>query len=466
MRASYLHGLSRAAITVAAASVTLMLACSATVTAVPAPAPDTCNVITPNVPVTPALLASGLPCKAQFVAPFNIVTLQHGFDFYSWLTFLALNSSGDGKTVIGKGHGAAGDAPTIWEGWKDIDSVMRADGSPPTAWGASTPVPAECKGIFEPGMALVSMVGKTPNVLSAISEPFKTGPLIDQNGYYTRYDILMNRTMVDHIVGNQLYNVVGQKKFAGVVDFPAATLPGKPAAGQKTAPGTIGSIMIKLAWKVMGPGDSPERFHTLTALVFTKPVAGTSITIRESCKKATLGLVGMHIAHKFDSDPQWIWSSFEHIDNVPSQAEVNSGHLHAHYNYFDPRCRACKVNEPPPRPWDPNVQPFPGGFKSQITRVIALTDEATQITQSFQAILKGTVWENYTLVSTQWPTDAANKTDLTGKPAPTFLANTTAETYIQGSVPMASSNCIECHNNATTTTGKFSDFTYILENAH
>jgi len=41
-------------------------------------------VIAPNVPVTAALLTSGLPCKAQFVAPFNIVTLQHGFDFYSW----------------------------------------------------------------------------------------------------------------------------------------------------------------------------------------------------------------------------------------------------------------------------------------------------------------------------------------------------------------------------------------------
>jgi hypothetical protein len=70
------------------------------------------------------------------------------------------------------------------------------------------------------------------------------------------------------------------------------------------------------------------------------------------------------------------------------------------------------------------------------------------------------------LVSTQWPTDAGSKTDPTGRPAPTFLANTTAETYIQGTVPQASSNCIGCHNNATTTTGKFSDFTYILENAH
>jgi hypothetical protein len=346
--------------------------------------------------------------------------------------------------------------------------VMRPDGSDPTPWGAPTPVPAECKGISQPGMLVVSMVGKTPNVLSvsAISEPFKTGPLIDQNGNYTRYDILMNHTMFDHIVGNRLYNVVGQKKFSGVVDFPAATLPGKPAAGQKTAPGTIGSIMIKLAWKVMGPHDSPERFHTVTALVLTKPVAGTDVSIKESCKKATLGLVGLHIAHKFDSDPQWIWSSFEHVDNVPSQAEVDAGRLRAHYNYFDPNCKACKVNVPPPRPWDPNVQPFPGGFKSQITRVIPLTDEATQMTESFHTILKGTVWENYTLVSTQWPTDATNKTDPTGRPEPRFLANTTAETYIQGSVEMSSSNCIECHNNATMTTGKFSDFTYILENAH
>jgi hypothetical protein len=212
----------------AAASIVVIFDGGAAVTAAPVQVPDTCNVITPNVPVTSALLTSGLPCKAQFVPPFNIVTLQHGFDFYSWLTFLALNSPADGQTVIGKGHGVAGDAPTIWEGWKDIDSVMRTDGSAPTPWGAPTPVPAACKGIFEPGMAVVSMVGKTPNVLSAISEPFKTGPLIDQNGNFTRYDILMNHTMFDYIVGNQLYNVVGQKKFAGAVDFPAATVPGNP----------------------------------------------------------------------------------------------------------------------------------------------------------------------------------------------------------------------------------------------
>jgi hypothetical protein len=435
--------------------------------AAPAPtAPDNCNVTQPNTAVTPGLLTSGLPCKAQFVAPFNLETLQHGFDFYSWLTFVALNSPGDGKTVIGKGPGAAGDAPTVWEAWKDIDSIMRADGTPPMPWDTPTPVPAPCKDLFAPGLAVVSMVGKTPNVLSAISEPFKTGPLIDQNGNYTRFDILVNKTMFDHIVADKLYSKVGQQSFTGEISFPAGSLASKGPFPTNLTPGTIGSIMIKLAWKIMGPADSPARFHTLAALVYTKPVAGTSPNTHESCRKATLGLVGIHIAHKIDGDPQWIWSSFEQVDNVPSQADVNAGHLNPHYNYFDLRCKACKVNEPPPRPWDPNLQPFPGGFKSQITRVIPLTPEAVGITRSFQAILKGTVWENYMLVSTQWPTDAASKTDPTGRPAPTFLANTTAETYIQGNAPQASSNCIECHNNATTTTGKFSDFTYILENAH
>jgi hypothetical protein len=58
-------------------------------------------------------------------------------------------------------------------------------------------------------------------------------------------------------------------------------------------------------------------------------------------------------------------------------------------------------------------------------------------------------------------------------PAPTYLANTTLETYSQGTIPLASSSCIACHFNATTHPGVLphqrepvsSDFTYILEKA-
>jgi len=104
-------------------------------------------------------------------------------------------------------------------------------------------------------------------------------------------------------------------------------------------------------------------------------------------------------------------------------------------------------------------------FKSQITRVIPLTRDVRELNKSFQALLKGTVWANYQLIITQWPSDATNKIDRTGVPAPTYLANTTLETYSQGSIPLASSSCMACHNNATTHAGSPSDFTFTLEKA-
>ena len=79
--------------------------------------------------------------------------------------------------------------------------------------------------------------------------------------------------------------------------------------------------------------------------------------------------------------------------------------------------------------------------------------------------MPGSVWQNYELVSTQWPTNAQSKTDPTGVPAPSFLANTTLETYIQGEIKQTSSSCMACHNNATSTNGDFSDFTYLLQRA-
>ena len=93
--------------------------------------------------------------------------------------------------------------------------------------------------------------------------------------------------------------------------------------------------------------------------------------------------------------------------------------------------------------------------------------EVAELNRGFQEILKGTVWANYMLLATQWPTDFASKTDPTGAPAPTYLANTTLETYSQGRVPLASSSCMACHNNATTqhVPATASDFTFILEKA-
>ena len=114
----------------------------------------------------------------------------------------------------------------------------------------------------------------------------------------------------------------------------------------------------------------------------------------------------------------------------------------------------------------------------------------------FQSMLANSVWKNYMLISTQWPSafgctslksrnpsaadpknDFHKQPDMTCSPAPTFMANSTLETYSQGEVPIASSSCIACHGNAVgfqrtasnPQPGKpnlnQSDFTFILEKA-
>jgi len=189
-----------------------------------------CNITRPDAPITPAILTSGLPCAVTVIQPINLPNLQKAFDFYSWLTFVALNSPAAGG-AIGK------DAQTIWEQWKEVEDIMLPDGSAPAPWSQSHIRPKICPGA-RPTTLVLQMVGKTPNVLSETTQPFLTGPLIDQRGNYVHYEILVNKPMFEFIAQNKLYNQQGQASFSGPIVFPI---------GQVTqgANGTIGAIMIK-----------------------------------------------------------------------------------------------------------------------------------------------------------------------------------------------------------------------------
>ena len=139
------------------------------------------------------LLTSGQPCQQRVntvgLTNSGLDNLQRGFDFYSWLTFLALNSPADGK-IIGQGSRPGGDATTRWEvlsNYRQLADVMLANGSKPD-WGTRI-VPDLCKPLDGPGK-IDSKLGE-----AAWNQPFKTGPLIDQNGNYAVFDILMNEAM-------------------------------------------------------------------------------------------------------------------------------------------------------------------------------------------------------------------------------------------------------------------------------
>jgi len=425
----------------------------------------------PPTPPPPIVLSTMIPGDANVTATtVSIDAFQPDFDVYSWNTFIALNwpPGADGNADPKKKIGQNGDNETVWEHYRDVADIFLPGGAKPT-WNGPTQIPDACKSLYKPGMHVMSQVGKnllTPTVVSAMSEPFNSGPLIDQNGVYTRFEILVNKTMFDYILTNSLYSKAGQKVFTPPVRFTCGTIDGSG----KTL--VEGAIMVKSSWKVIAPSET-SRFHSENVLVYSP--ASQNPKYPAQCTMKTVGLVGLHVGHKTQHASQWLWSTFEHVDNVPADAAVKSGNLKAKYSYYNPKCKDCKPNQVPPRPWDPTKV---SSFHSQIVRMnqfnlpIYAQSAAARNADAHKLLLgvnPKSVWANYQLISTMWPTNpgncAAAPGDPLGTPAPTFLANTTLETYIQGTTPNVSSQCIECHNNATMTTPVASDFTYVLQRA-
>lgn len=373
----------------------------------------------------------------------TLESLQKDFDIFSWESFIALNwprnKDGSPDTHIPIG---TKDLPTVWESWINLSQVFLEDGSPPS-WD-NRPLPSQCAQDQDDGRVL-QHIGKLPNLnlLDAAGEPFETGPLIAQNRFYTRFEIVFNQPTFDYILANKLYNTEGQKLVKSV-SFPVSVN------------GKAGSLILKAAWKILTADDDEGNFHAIEAFVYTPE--------SKVCKKMKVGLVGFHIMHKLKNSPQWVWSTFEHKDNCPEEGAIDKNKK---YNYYNPAKPELTINKPPPRPWDPDKQ---DKEPTQVVRLIPLTKETIKLNEKYHQLLRkfnaDTVWQNYILISTQWPTAPTSSTDNTGAPAPQFLGNTTLETYIQGKVPNVSSSCMECHNNATTTTGVSSDFTYILQSAH
>jgi hypothetical protein len=383
----------------------------------------------------------------------NLEGLQHDFDVYSWDTFIALNWPVDkkGNADASKKIGASSPYGVVWETWQSVAGIFRADGLEPFPWGSKGHTKFE------------------------MEEPLDSGALIDQNGEYVRFEILVNRDMFDYIVSNRLYSIQGQEEFKKTnqhVVFPCGrskeNAEGLPIISNVThLPQTdrVGSIMVKAAWKVLSKKEvASNRF------LIRQPEAGQPV----------LGLAGFHIVHKSEDVPQWNWSTFEQIDNVPEAGSILG---HARYSFFSSEPATILPNMPPSRPWDPRVTE-PQERRSRIARMVPITAGGRALNERAHDLLRQanprSIWQYYQLVSTQWPTRPARTTrddphicdvvslrpaDIIGGPAPIFLANTTLESYLQRQVPNTSSSCMDCHANATTQSGIFSDFTFIFTRA-
>ena len=248
----------------------------------------------------------------------------------------------------------------------------------------------------------------------------------------------MNEVEFNYIVKYKLYNSNNQKP-PFVISFP----PRNPVTSE------VGSIHVKAAWKILnlnGPGqkDNPDRFYTAQALVYT-PGAPSAFL-------ATVGLVGLHIAHKTTSRPEWIWSTFEQVDNAPDMPAAGQPippppNPPNQYSFTN---ASCSIAQCPPNQQVAKTSNQP----VQVLRVTPIPQETQQLNAQFQQALREwnpkNVWQYYQLVRTQWPSAPAN-TKTFGDPEPAYLANTVIETFFQGPSPAnpTSQNpphsCLDCH---------------------
>lgn len=383
---------------------------------------------------------------------------QSDVDVFSWNTFVALNWPADTDTCLANTGSSilTGQGPVVWETYpQDSDLFLAPDAGSPGAWCSFNTPAALDKQLrrlskLSPAARRQVASARVDKVLvfdaktsDTIVEKFGGigqavgGPLTDQNGRFVRYEKRVNLDEYNYLITNNLWNAAGQNGVT--VSFPTGPdqNPG-PCDGGPCGP--TGAMELKASWKVLSPSEiASKRFYMRQAIVFNDEAGDPS----PGATPVTVGLVGLHIIHKTQTQASWFWSTFEHVDNTTS-------------SFFNPHCTDCAQNTQTAQAPYTELAPDGGPLNAPVQVVRTTPIQADPgLNAYYRGLLKGSVWENYQLISTQWATGGAPQG------TPPILANVTMETFIQ-----PTSSCMGCHQGATTADGGTSaDFSFLLGEA-
>ncbi len=380
-----------------------------------------------KMPLQPPVLAYYLPEDVEGeLLQQNRNVVQRAADIFSWQAFFALNwpAVQNERGMPDQGKPITADGPRLWETWKEEYEVYLPDGKPPAAWNdpQGPPVDAQGKPLFSRVMFRDSKIHDVADskLQAAQTDGTLLATLKDQRGKLVRYEIRMNKVMFDYIVEHELYNGQKQTKF-GHVSLP------------------YGSIITKAAWREVNRNEAHKYLTTEALIGDSDPDTRQIVSCHNNT--TTMGLVGLHMMAKTRSAPQWIWSTFEHIDNAPTIGRQIKEQKDWSFYKYKPGSLASI-----------NLQTKPG-IPNQVVRVIPVSDVEPYCSKPEQAVDNlahmnaavqqtlarfGSVLQHYELIGTQWPIPKQNsmwsqlpKTPSTVFEAmPEFLANTTMETFV------------------------------------
>jgi hypothetical protein len=326
---------------------------------------------------------------------------QNGVDIFSWNEFVAFNwpatpscMPDTTKSILSIKPGNQG--PVVWQTQMTSEDIFVAPGASPAPWCTGKSLAA----LFanQPIELLRTAQTAAPpqslqHLASVIAPPTDVeavgGVVTDQAGRWLRYQRLANQTEYTAIVANKWYQL---SKLSSISSL---TLP-------------FGSIEFKSAWKILTPGEiAGGRYYTTRAIVYNTPDGAKS----PGPNPVTLGLVGLHIINKTQSQSGFFWSTFEQVDNDTVFINPSKG---GPYNTQTAKKPYTELN--------PNATPINAPVQIKRTNAIAANPA---LNAYYQKLLAGSVFAYYRLVSTQWQFGGAPQG------APPNVANIVIETYVQ-----------------------------------
>lgn len=310
-----------------------------------------------------------------------------------------------------------------------------------------------------------------PRLTAAGDEPAQAGGgiLVDQNGQILWYSAHMNDIYYQFL-----------QKYSGMTNY-------SKADPKLTFP--VGAAVFKASWRIVPDGQTATGFYTEKTTVpalMNSPKGGIMIDPKGKPRNVTVALVGLHVVGVTEHHPEFLWGTFEQVQNAPDLADPNGYNLPTpvspnSFTFYAANTPANACNPNPAKttlkvtdPLKQTVAPITNVFRQYATggenavgdQQIAAINTGAQ--QQMAAMANNppnppnppeTVWANYKLIGTLWikpDTLAPNVAQLEKQGVGSIdLANATLETFFQGPQnnfnknPMA--NCFMCHNTGGST---------------
>ncbi|WP_137164008.1 hypothetical protein [Pseudomonas asiatica] len=396
----------------------------------------------------------------------------------------------------------------VWASYKDANDIFLPGAPTPTGWGVQTLVPSGCStqgslkalkvgarkfmnATSEGAINALHGFHLSTGTVASIPDPVMEasgGWLTDQAGKLVFFERKVGKAEFDYIVDKGLYDAANQLKVAQNLDGQTPeglSLPiGEPMRSLPTSPvpqEQLGAIELKAAWRVLT--GKPELFgRYLTTVAWLK----RPDTLE--CTQEVVGLVGLHIINKTQASPNFIWTTFEQVDNVPEPAQVPPQQTPPNgFAFNNPDCGngpECTPNQAriqckQTHPDKDCTDLFPRDQPVQTTREHPVPGDLQALNSAVQANFAQhsqgkSVFQYYKLINVLWtlapnppsPEPGANaQVPLSYGPfisqGNVPVANTTMETYVQGD------DCNQCHQYATIagSPSLASDFSFLFNSA-